>query len=96
MMQTDVKSAHLTGVDGVLYVGATRVKGICFLGDGTAGDMEFRDGGINGPTLIDFNIPANSNNVVNITIPGEGVKFKTSVYVVMPSAGGSSVTIFYG
>jgi hypothetical protein len=96
MMQYDVKSAHLTGVDGVLVTGPVRLKGICFLGDGTAGDMEFRDGGINGPTRVDFNIPANSNNVVNITIPGEGVKFNGSIYVVMPSAGGSSVTIFYG
>ena len=95
-MQTDVKSAHLTGVSGTLLNAPTRLKGICFLGDGTAGDMEFRDGGVNGPTRLDFNIPANSNNVVNIQIPGEGIKFNTSIYVVMPSAGGSSVTIFYG
>jgi hypothetical protein len=95
-MQYDVKAAHITGVAGTLYAGPTRLKGLVFLGDATAGDIEFRDGGVNGPTRLQFNIPANSNNVVDVIIPGEGIKFNTSIYVVMPSAGGSSVTIFYG
>jgi hypothetical protein len=96
MMQTDVKSAHYTGVTSTIYNGPTRLKGLLFLGDGTPGDVQFRDGGATGPIRLQFNIPANSNNVVDIVVPGEGIKFNTSIYVVLPSAGGTSVTIFYG
>jgi hypothetical protein len=85
-------------VDGLLVNGPTRLKGLCFLGDGTTGEFIFRDGGINGPIRLEFNVPANSNNVVDVVIPGEGIRFNTNIYVIMPSAGlaGSSVTIFYG
>jgi hypothetical protein len=96
MMQTDVKSAHYTGVSATLYAGSTRLKGVIFLGDGTSGDFVFRDGGATGPTLLQFNVPANSNNTVAFNLPGEGIKFKTSIYVIMPSGGASSVTVFYG
>ena len=92
-MQTDVLSAHITG-DGSLVGYRTRVKGIAFLGDGTAGDIVLKDGGTSGTTKITIPVPANSNNVVYILLPGEGILFTTSVYADVP--GSSSVTIFYG
>ena len=94
-MQTDVKSAHLTGADALLYGSRTRLRGLIFLGDGTAGDMIFRDGGATGEILLQFNIPANSNNDVSVLIPEQGVLFRTSIYAVLPGTA-SSVTIFYG
>lgn len=93
-MQTDVLSAHTTG-DGTLVTGRVRVKGLIFLGDGTAGDILLKDGGATGTTRIQFNIPANSNNDVSVLIPGEGVVFYNSVYADMPGTA-SSITIFYG
>ena len=94
-MQTDVKAAHYTGATATLYTGRTRLKGLIFLGDGTAGDMIFRDGGASGAVKCQINLPANSNNDVAVTIPGEGILFNTSIYVSMPGSS-SSVTIFYG
>ena len=93
-MQYDVLSAHTTG-DGTLVTGRFRVKGILFLGDGTAGDMYLKDGGAGGTVRIQFNIPANSNNDVSVLIPGEGVLFHNSIYADMPGTS-SSITIFYG
>lgn len=94
-MQTDVKSAHYTGVAATMYTGRTRLKGMIFLGDGTAGDMIFRDGGSTGTIRLQFNVPANSNNDVSVTVPGEGIIFNTSIYIQMPGTA-SSMTIFYG
>ena len=94
-MQTDVKSVHLTGATGTLYNNRTRLRGLIFLGDGTAGDMIFRDGGSSGAIKLQFNIPANSNNDVSVLIPGEGILFETNIYVSLPGTA-SSITIFYG
>ena len=94
-MQTDVKSAHITGATGTLYNSRTRLRGLIFLGDGTAGDMIFRDGGATGEILLQFNIPANSNNDVSVLIPGEGILFENNIYAALPGTA-SSVTVFYG
>ena len=93
-MQYDVLSAHTTG-DGTLVTGRYRLKGFLFLGDGTAGDIYLRDGGSSGGARVVFNIPANSNNDVSVTVPGEGILFNTSIYADMPGTA-SSITIFYG
>jgi hypothetical protein len=95
MMQTDVKSAHYTGATATLVAARTRLKGLIFLGDGTAGDAIFRDGGASGTVKLQFNLPANSNNAVDVVIPGEGILFNTNIYVSLPGSA-SSVTIFYG
>ena len=94
-MQTDVKSAHYTGATATLVAARTRLKGLIFLGDGTAGDAIFRDGGASGTVKLQFNLPANSNNAVDVVIPGEGILFNTNIYVSLPGSA-SSVTIFYG
>ena len=94
-MQTDVKSAHFTGTAATVYTGRTRLKGILFLGSGTAGDVIFRDGSSSGTVKLQFNLPANSNNTVGFTVPGEGILFDTGIYVSQPGAS-TSMTIFYG
>jgi hypothetical protein len=95
MQQTDVKAAHFTGTAATMYTGRTRLKGMLFLGDGTAGDMILRDGGSSGTVRLQFNVPANSNNDVAVTIPGEGILFNTSIHITMPGTL-ASMTIFYG
>jgi len=92
-MQYDVKSAHTTG-DGTLVTGRWRLKGLAILGDATAGDIVLLDGGASGTERLRIAIPANSNNVVDIQIPGEGILFTASIYANVP--GSSDVTIFYG
>ena len=94
MMQTDVKAAHTTG-SGVIYAGPTRVKGLAILGS-SAGDVVLYDNASagSGTVLMTLGVPGNSNNVVNILIPGEGVKAVNGVYATTPT--GVSVTVFYG
>jgi hypothetical protein len=92
-MQTDVKASHVEAT-GTMVTGRTRVKGYQCLSGGTAGDIEFRDGGATGPIRLEFNIPANTNNPFANIIPGEGILFETSVHVTLPTA--AKVTVFYG
>jgi hypothetical protein len=93
MMQTDVRSAHVEAT-GTMVSGRVRVKGYQCLSGGTAGDIIFRDGGATGPILLQFNVPANTNNPFANLIPGEGILFETDVHVTVPTA--SKVTVFYG
>ena len=92
-MQYDVKSSHVEAT-GTIVSGRTRVKGYQCLSGGTAGDIIFRDGGASGPILLQFNVPANTNNPFANLIPGEGILFQTSVHVTVPTS--AKVTVFYG
>ena len=93
MMQTDVKSAHIEATaTAVPY--RTRIRGYQFLTGGTAGDITFRDGGSDGPILIEFNIASTPTNPLSFMIPGEGVLFSTSVHITLPS--NAKITVFYG
>jgi hypothetical protein len=96
MMQTDVKSAHASAA-GTLFAGPTRLKSFVVVGAAsTASTIQFRDGGSSGPVLVEFDVVSNSNpNAVNILIPGEGVKFSTSLYFAT-SGSITGVTAFYG
>ena len=92
-MQYDVKSSHVEAT-GTMVTGRVRVKGYQCLSGGTAGDIVFRDGGSSGAILLEFNIPANTNNPFANLIPGEGILFTTDVHVTLPTS--AKVTVFYG
>ena len=95
MMQTDVKAAHITG-SGVIYTARTRVKSIICLGATTAGDVILYDNAsaASGDVLIRIAVPGNSNNVVDIVLPGEGILAVNGVYASVPT--GYSITVCYG
>lgn len=94
-MQYDVKSTHLNA-SGSVYSGRARVKGfsICATAS-TAGTLLLKDGGSSGTTVIEVDIPANSNpNSFYTLVPGEGVLCATSIYATL--TGIASVTVYYG
>lgn len=90
---TNVFSAHIEAT-GTIYNGATNLAGYQCLSGGTAGDIIFRDGGASGPIRLQFNVPANTNNPFSNLIPGNGIRFTSSIHVTLPTA--AKVTIFYG
>jgi len=91
-MQTDVLSATATG-DGTMVAGPARVKGILLTTTTSAGSVVLKDGGASGTTLVTLNTPAVAE-MFNALLPGEGIRFKTDVYVDVTNV--SSVTVFYG
>jgi hypothetical protein len=94
-MQYDVKSVHLNA-SGSAYAGRARVKGfsICATAS-TPGTLLLKDGGSGGTTLLEVDIPSNTNpNSFYTLVPGEGVLFSTSIYATL--TGIASVTLYYG
>ena len=94
-MQYDVKSTHLNA-SGSIFNQPARIKGfsICATAS-TAGALLLKDGGSGGSTVIEIDIPSNSNpNSFYISVPGEGVRCYTNIYATL--TGIASVTVFYG
>jgi hypothetical protein len=94
-MQTDVKSTHLNA-SGSIYGGPARVKGFSICATASqSGTLLLKDGGSSGVTVIEVDIPANSNpNSFYTLVPGEGVLCKTNIYATLTNI--ASVTVFYG
>lgn len=90
---TNVFAVHAEAT-GTAYAGPTNLAGYQCLSGGTAGDIIFRDGGASGTILLQFNVPANTNNPFANLIPGNGIRFNTNVHVTLPTS--AKVTIFCG
>jgi len=95
MMQGDVRSTHVNA-SGTVYAQRTRVKGFSICATASAaGTLLLKDGGSGGTTLIEIDIPSNSNpNSFYVAIPQQGVLFTTNVYAALTNI--ASVTVFYG
>jgi len=92
-MQTDVKSTHLTA-SGVISGGPARLKALSYRGNGTAGNITFKNGGSGGTTLVELDVGTSDTFTIYIIIPGEGVRFDSSIYATLTNV--SAVTAFYG
>jgi hypothetical protein len=94
-MQYDVKSTHLNA-SGSIYGGRARIKGFAICATASAsGTLLLKDGGSSGTTVIEIDIPSNSNpNSYYVLVPGEGVLCSTNIYATLTSI--ASVTVFYG
>jgi len=96
-MQFDVKSKHLSAA-GSIYADRARLKGIVVApAISTAATFELRDGGATGEILYQMDIPVNSNpNTFDVLIPGEGILFRTNIYLTFSVGSVMGVTAFYG
>ena len=93
-MQYDVKSVRLNA-DGQAVGYRVRVKAIYGVAGAGVGSVKFYDGtDTNGELLINIDTPAGTGNNFYMMIPGEGVLFRTGVYVDVTDITG--VTIYYG
>jgi hypothetical protein len=95
MMQTDVKATHLNA-SGTVFAGRARIKGLVMCATAsTAGTLVLKNGGSGGTTVVEIDIPSNSNpNSFSVLVPGEGVLCTTDIYAAI--TGLASVTVFYG
>jgi len=96
MMQTDVKSSHLSAA-GTMFNGPTRLKGLIICpAASTAATVQFKDGGSSGAVLLEIDIASNTNpNTYTFDVPGEGILFRSTLYLAL-SAAVTGVTAFYG
>ena len=100
-MQTDILASKARTTDGQLVdqndnnLGLVRVKGIYIVPTpSSAGSVAFIDGGASGTTKMTINIPSNATGAQYLLLPGEGMVFRTNVYVDITTV--ASVMVFYG
>jgi hypothetical protein len=92
MMQTDVKSIHLSA-SGVVFGSRVRIRGYQLAPSGTAGQFDFYDNATTNSGVVKLSVDATTNTaVISTTIPGEGILFEKGCYLVIPSG---SITVFY-
>ena len=93
--QYDVKSTHLNA-SGTIFAQPARIKGFAICATASsAGTLTLKDGGSSGTTVIEIDIPSNTNpNSFYVLVPGEGVRCYTNIYATL--TGIASVTVFYG
>jgi hypothetical protein len=98
-MQTDVLASKVATSAGdmldqnSLVIGRSRVKAIYIVPDTGAGTVTFRDGGASGPVKVVVNTLASATSPDYMLLPGEGLLFQTSIYMV-PSAVISTMVIY--
>ena len=97
MMQTDVKSAHLTAA-GSFIVGRTRLRGIVVSPKAsTAATFEIRDGSATAAVLFTMDIASVTTPVnFSITIPGEGILATTGLHLTTSVGTVVGIEVFYG
>ena len=89
---TNVFAVHANGT-GSMYAGPTNLGGYQIKPGGTAGTIELRDGGSSCTLLLELDITVNTA-VIATLLPGNGIRFTTSIYAVLPSS--AAITIFCG
>ena len=97
MMQTDVKSAHLSTA-GSFYADRTRLRGIVVTPKATtAATFEIRNGGASAAVLYTMDIPSlGTPNSFYILIPGEGILASSGLYLTLSVGSVTGITVFYG
>lgn len=97
MMQTDVKSAHLSAA-GSYYGDRTRLRGIVVTPKATTvATFEIRNGSASAAVLYTMDIPSlGTPNSFYILIPGEGILATSGLYLTLSVGSITGISIFYG
>jgi hypothetical protein len=82
-----------TTTTGIVFAGATRIRGMHGVSSSTAGALVIRDGSQTGSKLLELDTPAAAGQV-DPYIPDEGIRFQNGAYIDI-SAGYDSATIFF-
>lgn len=81
--------------DTIAVPGRLRLLALQWAHTATAGTLELKDGGASGVSRLKITTPGvASGGAGDLTIPGQGMKFDTDIYVSRGSCSG--VTIIYG
>ena len=78
---------------GIVFAGATRIRGMHGVSSSTAGAVIIRDGSQTGSKLLEIDTPAAAGQV-DPYIPDEGIRYPNGAFIDI-SSGFDSVTVFF-
>lgn len=83
-------------VIATVFAGRTRVRGIYFVNGGTAGTLDFQNGGTgSGPSLMKFATSGGANTADYPDIPDEGILASDGAYLVYTTTSSTGITVFF-
>jgi hypothetical protein len=94
MMQTDVRSQHLTASGNVDGLNRNRLKSISYRGTGADGYVKLRNGGSGGVVLCELDVGVSDSFTIYVLLPSEGILFSSGIYVELSNV--AACTVFYG
>jgi len=74
-------TATTTG-QGIVFAGATRIRGMLGANVAVAGLLEFKDGSQSGDVLLSIVTTSGTDNI-NTTVPQDGIRFKNGAFLDM-------------
>lgn len=94
MMQTDVKSAHITASGNIAGLARTRFKSLSYRGSGSDGYVRLRNGSSSGEILCELDVGTSDTFTIYVLCPGEGILFSNGIYADISNV--NALTVFYG
>ena len=94
MMQTDVRSQHVTASGNIDGLNRNRFKALSYRGNGSDGYVRLRNGGSGGAILCELDVGTSDSFTIYVLLPGEGNVFSSGIYVDLSNV--SACTVFYG
>jgi hypothetical protein len=79
---TSVGYTATTTGQGIIFAGATRIRGVLAANVAVAGLLEFKDGSQTGDTLFSIVTTSGTGNI-NTNIPQDGILFRNGAYLDM-------------
>jgi len=78
-----------------VFAGRTVLRGVIMISGGVAGDVSFRNSSESGTSLFDYRTLGTENSPSHMTIPDNGVKFLSGLFVTYTLDVANQITQFY-
>jgi|TARA_R110002051_G_scaffold137138_1_gene209603 hypothetical protein len=78
-----------------VFAGRTVLRGLIMISGGAAGDVSFRNTSESGTSLFDYRTLGTENSPSHMTIPDNGVKFLSGLFVTYTLDVANQITQFY-
>jgi len=78
-----------------VFAGRTVLRGLIMISGGVAGDVSFRNSSESGTSLFDYRTIGTENSPSHMTIPDNGVKFLSGLFVTYTLDVANQITQFY-
>ena len=78
-----------------VFAGRTVLRGLIMISGGAAGDVSFRNTSESGTSLFDYRTIGTENSPSHMTIPDNGVKFLSGLFVTYTLDVANQITQFY-
>ena len=93
---TNTSAGNAQHAVGVIFSGATRVKGAQITTGGTVEDIKFRESSPAGTVKFFYTVATTTKDYIEPYIPDDGILFREGAYIEMLGGTTASATVYHG